>query len=63
MAKHHVMHHVFDAVCIEGFIQSKETAEMAYSNNEMENSSESQSFHCLLFNINISSSDNIVLRS
>ena len=41
MARHHVVHHVFDAVSVEGFIQSKETAEMAYSNNEMEHGSES----------------------
>ena len=39
--KHHVVHHVFDAVCVECFIQSKETAEMAYGNNEMERCSES----------------------
>jgi len=33
------MHHIFDALSVEGFIQSKETAEMANSNNEMEHSS------------------------
>ena len=41
VTRHHVMHHVFDAVCVKGFIQSKKTAEMAYSNHEMEHSPES----------------------
>ena len=35
------MHHVFDAVCVECFIQSKQTAEMAYGYDKMKDSSES----------------------
>ena len=38
---HHVMHHFFDAVCVEGFIHSKKTADMTNGNNKVEDSSKS----------------------
>ena len=41
MARHQIIHYVFDAVSVERFIQSKETAEMANSYDKMENRSKS----------------------
>ena len=35
------MHHFFDAVCVEGFIHSKKTADMTNGNNKVEDSSKS----------------------
>ena len=35
------MHDVFDAVSLEGFVQSKETADVAYGYDKVEHSSES----------------------